>query len=87
MHGRYGQPARDASPVEPTSFLAGGGEMGALMRAKDWSRTPLGPVEGWPQSLKTAVRIMLDLALRHVDGLGPGARPSSTTTPTGRRWA
>src|SRR5580700_6888612 len=40
-------------------FLAGGGEMGALIRAHDWSRTPLGPPEHWPQSLKTAVRIML----------------------------
>jgi PAS domain S-box-containing protein len=33
--------------------------MGALMRALDWSTTPLGPVEGWPQSLRTAVSIML----------------------------
>ncbi len=33
--------------------------MGALMRSFDWSRTPLGPVTGWPQSLKTAVRIIL----------------------------
>jgi PAS domain S-box-containing protein len=40
-------------------FLAGGGECGALIRAKDWSQTPLGPVEQWPQSLKTAVRIIL----------------------------
>src|SRR4051794_41963047 len=29
------------------------------MRRFDWSRTPLGSVERWPQSLKTAVRIML----------------------------
>lgn len=41
------------------NFLAGGGEMGALMRALDWRATPLGPPERWPQSLKTAVRIML----------------------------
>jgi hypothetical protein len=40
-------------------FLAGGGEMGSLMRALDWDATPLGPPEHWPQSLKTAVRIML----------------------------
>jgi signal transduction histidine kinase len=40
-------------------FLAGGGELGALMRAFDWAATPLGPPERWPQSLKTAVRIML----------------------------
>jgi PAS domain S-box-containing protein len=41
-------------------FLAGGGEMGARMRALDWARTPLGPPERWPQSLKTIVRVMLD---------------------------
>ena len=40
-------------------FLAGGGEMGERIRAYDWSATPLGPVEAWPQSLKTVVRIML----------------------------
>ncbi|HJU16384.1 MAG TPA: ATP-binding protein [Stellaceae bacterium] len=39
--------------------LAGGGELGALMRAFDWASTPLGQPEDWPQSLKTAVRIML----------------------------
>ncbi|HEU4536973.1 MAG TPA: GAF domain-containing protein, partial [Polyangiaceae bacterium] len=37
----------------------GGGELGARMRAIDWSRTPLGPVEAWPQSLKTCVRVVL----------------------------
>lgn len=26
--------------------------MGARMKAMDWSRTELGPVENWPQSLK-----------------------------------
>ena len=41
-------------------FLAGGGEMGALTRAHDWSATPLGPPELWPQSLRTAVRILLN---------------------------
>jgi PAS domain S-box-containing protein len=46
----------------PTSadFLAGGGEMGALTRAHDWSATPLGKPESWPQSLRTAVRILLN---------------------------
>jgi PAS domain S-box-containing protein len=46
----------------PTSadFLAGGGEMGALMRAYDWSASPLGTPETWPQSLRTAVRILLN---------------------------
>ncbi len=51
--------AGDGSSSMSDPTLAGGGEMGALMRAKDWSTTPLGPVEDWPQSLKTCVRIML----------------------------
>ncbi len=41
-------------------FLSGGGEMGERMRALDWSATPLGPAELWPQSLKTIIRVMLD---------------------------
>ncbi|MCF6408097.1 ATP-binding protein [Chitinophaga filiformis] len=40
-------------------FLTGGGEMGELIRSRDWSETPLGPVDTWPQSLKTCVRIIL----------------------------
>ncbi|HEX6217196.1 MAG TPA: PAS domain-containing protein, partial [Vicinamibacterales bacterium] len=41
-------------------FLQGGGEMGALIRSKDWSATPLGPSETWPQSLKTTLGIILN---------------------------
>jgi PAS domain S-box-containing protein len=41
-------------------FLAGGGEMGALTRAFNWSASPLGRPETWPQSLRTAVRILLN---------------------------
>ncbi|PSL27501.1 ATP-binding protein [Chitinophaga ginsengisoli] len=40
-------------------FLNGGGEMGELIRSRDWSETPLGSVETWPQSLKTCIRIIL----------------------------
>jgi len=34
--------------------------MGALMRSLDWSRTAVGPVEAWPQSLRTALSILLE---------------------------
>jgi PAS domain S-box-containing protein len=47
------------SDRQAPEFLSGGGEMGARMRAHDWSTTPLGPPENWPQSLKTVVRILL----------------------------
>ena len=33
--------------------------MSARIDAFDWSSTPLGPIESWPQSLRTAVRIVL----------------------------
>jgi DNA-binding NtrC family response regulator/signal transduction histidine kinase len=41
------------------SVFAGGGEMGARMRALDWSATNLGPLEQWPQSLRACVGVML----------------------------
>jgi signal transduction histidine kinase/ActR/RegA family two-component response regulator len=40
-------------------FLSGGGQMGAAMRTHDWSATPLGAPESWPQPLKTLVGVML----------------------------
>jgi PAS domain S-box-containing protein len=40
-------------------FLAGGGEMGQRIRDYDWSKTALGSISGWPQSLRTCIRIML----------------------------
>ena len=39
--------------------LAGGGEMGALIRALDWSQTPIGPVASWSPSLRMMVRFLL----------------------------
>ena len=40
-------------------WLVGGGEMGERIRAHDWARTPLGPVESWPHSLRSALSICL----------------------------
>jgi signal transduction histidine kinase len=48
----------DKSAIRQRVFL-GGSEMGLLMQSIDWSKTPLGPVEEWPQSLQTAVSICL----------------------------
>jgi PAS domain S-box-containing protein len=41
-------------------FLSGGGEMGELMRSFDWSKTPVGPIDNWPQSLKTTLSLLLN---------------------------
>ena len=52
-------PIREENAFNP-EFLAGGGELGARMRAMDWSATSLGPVERWPQSLRTSISICLN---------------------------
>jgi PAS domain S-box-containing protein len=57
-----------------TAFLSGGGEMGGLIRAYDWSTHPLGKPVGWPQSLKTAVGIILNS--QHPMWIGWGAEIS-----------
>ncbi|MDN3574996.1 hybrid sensor histidine kinase/response regulator [Methylobacterium longum] len=36
--------------------------MGARMRAHDWSRSPLGPLEAWPAPLRMTVSLMLNSA-------------------------
>jgi signal transduction histidine kinase len=41
------------------SVFQGPGEIRTLARALDWSRTPLGPVSAWPQSLRSTVRTLL----------------------------
>lgn len=79
------------------AFLSGGGEMGARIRAMDWSKTSLGPAAAWSQSLRTATRILL--TTRHpmcifygADGvmlyndafsrsMGPERHPSSLGQP------
>jgi hypothetical protein len=48
------------SGISDTTFLTGGGEMGARMRAHDWMTSPLGPPERWPQSLRTTVSLILN---------------------------
>jgi PAS domain S-box-containing protein len=40
-------------------FLLGGGEIAEFIRRADWSATALGPIETWPQSLRTTVSLCL----------------------------
>ncbi len=41
-------------------IFTGSSEMAMLMRSQDWSQTPLGAVETWPQSLRSALSICLN---------------------------
>ena len=54
----------DVSKLDPetmakTEVFAEGGEMGATMRALDWSETALGPVASWSLTLCMMVRFLL----------------------------
>lgn len=49
-----------SEPPEQTSWPAGGGAMGAMVRTHDWASTPLGPLGNWPATLKVATSLALD---------------------------
>src|SRR3954449_1501897 len=82
-------------------FLAGGGEMGERIRAMDWSKTPLGPVDGWPQSLRSALSHLLpskaqislfwgpELVTLYNDAYRPvfgGKHPAALGAPVREAW-
>jgi signal transduction histidine kinase len=60
-----------AAASSAADVFPAGGEVGGLYRAKDWSAHPLGPVERWPQSLKTAVSIVLGSSFPMIVLWGP----------------
>ncbi|MFS2008628.1 PAS domain-containing protein [Azospirillum sp. CT11-132] len=90
----------DPAPGGPDVFT-GGGEMGRRMRAMDWSATPLGPAEDWPQSLRTIVNLMLtssfpmfavwgpQLTFLYNDSYRPilGDKPEALGRPFAEVWA
>lgn len=95
-------PAATGVPGNPANLFAGGGEMGAIMRATDWSRTQLGPVETWPSSLRTMLGVVLgsrfpmllwwgpDLLHLYNDAYRPILRdkhPASLAAPAAQVWA
>ncbi len=63
--------SRGPGETAARAVLHGGGEMGALMRTIDWSKTAVGPVEQWPQSLRTALSILLDTGFAMYIAWGP----------------
>ncbi len=61
-----------ASSSRPTDdVFVGDGEIAALLRELDWSTSPLGPPQRWPQSLRSIVRMMLTSRYQMWMGWGP----------------
>lgn len=92
----------DATSSGVPAFLTGGGEMGARMRDHDWSATPLGAPDTWPQALRSAVQICLnmpivgavhwgtDLHILYNDAYAPvlaDRHPWALGRPLGEVWA
>lgn len=55
-------------------FLAGSGEMAERIRSFDWANHPFGPLEAWPQSLRSALSICLNSAFPTSIYWGPELR-------------
>jgi PAS domain S-box-containing protein len=53
-------------PQDQKVYLPPGGTMGELIRSKDWSKTPLGPMEQWPQTLLTNLATILETPFPHL---------------------
>lgn len=84
-----------------SAFQAGGGAMGAKLRAFDWSSTPLGPIDTWSPVLQATVDTALtsgfpvalflgpDLICIHNDGYTPmlGNKAGALGVPLRETWA
>ncbi|HEY0032589.1 MAG TPA: GAF domain-containing protein, partial [Devosia sp.] len=83
------------------SYLFGGGQLGELIRTRDWQNTQLGPIEAWPQSLLTSINLIInsgqpmfiawgpELTFIYNDGYAPilGARhPRALGQPFQQVW-
>jgi PAS domain S-box-containing protein len=65
IHGRKGPTAR------VNSLIIGHGEMAARIRAHDWSKTALGPIETWSETLLATVNLMLHSPFPTILSWGP----------------
>ena len=57
--------------TERLPFLAGGGEAARMIAERDWSGHPLGAPETWPESLRTALSLVLNSPESMILAWGP----------------
>jgi signal transduction histidine kinase len=96
------EPAEGDGPRAPGEFPGLSGEVAALLRTIDWSKTTLGPTSTWPRSLKTMIGVMVGSRFPMMLGWGPqmlqfyndayipvlGVKhPSSLAAPVSEVWS
>jgi signal transduction histidine kinase len=59
------------NPESHLRFLSGPSAMAQLLRDKDWSDSPLGPPQEWPQALRSVVNLLLGSAFPMFVAWGP----------------
>ena len=95
-------PLRPSPQISPDPFH-GTSEMARRMRAHDWAKTPLGPVDQWPSALRNTVTTCLDCAFpivlwwgpelsilyndEYIDFLGGAKHPQALGRPGAEVWA
>jgi PAS domain S-box-containing protein len=57
--------------VRIETLITGTSEMASRIRAFDWSRTPLGPIEGWSETLLATANLMLHSPFPTILSWGP----------------
>ncbi|MDO8902821.1 MAG: HWE histidine kinase domain-containing protein [Phenylobacterium sp.] len=57
--GSTPEPVGSGHTVDRIDFLRAGGETGALIAEMDWTDSPIGPVRDWPQTLLSALGMLL----------------------------
>ena len=63
--------AEKSEELAQNDWLFGGGHLASRIWEHDWSKTPLGSIQSWPQSLRTAVNLMLNSQHPMWIGWGP----------------
>ena len=59
------------TPDPSAALFTGDGELARLCRERDWAATPLGPVDTWPQSLRTAAALVVQGSFPMMLAWGP----------------
>ena len=63
--------AKKKRTPSPTTLFGGGTAMGTCIQTFDWTASPLGPIAGWPSSLRMAVSLGLNSQFPTVIFWGP----------------
>lgn len=63
--------SKEMTSSQIATLITGSGEMARLIRSYDWTRTPLGPISSWSETLVATVNLMLHSPFPTILSWGP----------------